>query len=50
VRTSGASAADKLLDAMRSGIPDAERRNVIAQAREGVAMLHQEIARVLTGS
>jgi polysaccharide pyruvyl transferase WcaK-like protein len=40
-------AAVRLLAAMREGIPDDERERVIRQARRGVAMLQDEIARSL---
>ncbi|SFF86747.1 Polysaccharide pyruvyl transferase family protein WcaK [Novosphingobium sp. CF614] len=40
-------AAGQLLEAMHGGIPDAERKLVVAQARRGVAMLQEEIARAL---
>lgn len=46
-RTSGTAAAKRLLDVMRTGIPDAERELVVTQARRGVAMLQEDIARVL---
>ena len=48
LQVSGAAAAAQLLDAMRKGIPEPERRRVIGQARRGVIMLQDEIARDLT--
>ena len=43
--TPGAPAAERLLAAMRERIPAPERERVVAQARRGVAMLQEEIAR-----
>lgn len=48
VQTSATVAADRLIDAAQQGIPDAERKLVIAQARRDVAMLQAEIAGVVT--
>lgn len=45
--TNGAAAAERLLAAMRDGIPATERERVVAQARRGVAMLQEEIARAM---
>lgn len=47
VRTPAETAAGHLLAAMYSGIPEAERELVVRQARRGVAMLQEEIARAL---
>ena len=44
VQTAGAVAADQLIAATQQGIPEAERKLAIAQARRDVAMLHAEIA------
>lgn len=49
VRTSGKTAAEHVLRAMRAGIPDAEREQVVTQAWRGVAMLQEEIAQALAG-
>lgn len=45
--TPGTVAAELLFATMRQGIPEAERGRVVAQARRGVAMLQDEIARSL---
>ncbi|MCT2398705.1 polysaccharide pyruvyl transferase family protein [Novosphingobium mangrovi (ex Huang et al. 2023)] len=46
-QTSGAAAASQLLGAMREGVPDPERKLVVAQTRRGIAMLQEDIARAL---
>lgn len=48
--TSGTVAAGRLLAAMRDRIPDGERERVVAQAREGVSTLQDEIARAVEPS
>ncbi|KHK93664.1 polysaccharide pyruvyl transferase [Novosphingobium malaysiense] len=48
VRMSGEAAAEQLLDAMRHGLPEAQRRLTLFQARGDIAVLQNEIARAVS--